>query len=354
MIWEKLMPQNIPCREFIKNLPKAELHVHIEGTMEPTELIMFADRNGIDIPDDIVDQTNNSYIFTSPNSFINAYLKATEVLHSEQDFYDLTYAYLRRISTQGVLHTEIFFDLQTYMPRNISPAIIINGMHHALIDAKKQLGTSGFLIMCFLRHLSQDDAFKALELLKPFGDKVIGVGLATIEKNNPPSKFKEVFAQARAYGYRAVAHVAEGPTGADMIRQALTELHIQRIDHGIGCMSDPTLMQELVEKKIPLTVCPLSNVALGYFDTLADHPLKAMFNAGLTVSINSDDPAFLGGYIADNYRVAADVLDMPCNDLVQCARYSFISSFLNETDKQACLNKLDDYAAKHVCVDEKA
>ena len=337
------------CKNFIEKLPKAELHVHIEGTMEPAQLLFFAERNKIKIPAHTLNQTKTAYAFSDFTSFCNAYWQATEVLRHEQDFYDLTYAYLEKISTQGVLHTEIFFDLQTYMPRNTDPAIIINGMHNALIDGKKHLGITGFLILCFLRHLSEADAFKVLELARPYKDKIISVGLAAIEEKNPPSKFEQVFAQAHTEGYRLVAHTGEDLAHGAMIRQALEKLHVERIDHGIGCVNDPSLIQELAQKKIPLTICPLSNVVLGAIKKLEDHPLKALFDAGIITTINSDDPAFFGGYIADNYNVAAEVLGFSCKELVTCARYSFLASFLEEADKKNCLAKLNDYAKNHIC-----
>lgn len=341
--------KNITCSEFIKKLPKAELHVHIEGTMEPEQLFVFADRNKIQVPSNLITQ-ENKYAFYDYQSFIDTYILATNVLQHEQDFYDVTMAYLKKAHEQGVLHSEIFFDLQTYMPRNIAPEIIIDGIELALVDGQKQFGISSFLIMCFIRHLSESDAFKALELAHAKHSKIVGVGLASAEQGNPPSKFERVFAQARSYGYHVVAHAAEkGDSGPAMIREALTLLGAERIDHGVGCMADQALVAELVYKQIPLTVCPLSNIVLGGFEKLEDHPLKQMLNAGLMVSINSDDPAFFGGYIADNYQAVVDALKLSCDDLITCARNSFTSSFLDEYEKTAYLKKLDDYVAAHVC-----
>lgn len=340
--------KNITCSEFIKNLPKAELHVHIEGTMEPEQLFLFADRNKIKVPSNLITQ-ENQYAFYDYNSFIDTYILATNVLQQEQDFYDLTMAYLKKAADQGVLHTEIFFDLQTYMPRNMAPEIIIDGIEQAIIDGQKQLGISAFLIMCFIRHLSENDAFKALELAHSKHSKIVGVGLASVEEGNPPSKFERVFAQARSYGYHVVAHAAEETdAGPAMIREALTKIGAERIDHGVGCMTDQDLVLELVHKQIPLTICPLSNIVLGGFEKLEDHPLKAMLDAGLMVSINSDDPAFFGGYIADNYQAVADALKLSCDDLVTCARNSFKSSFLDEQEKAVCVKKIDDYLLSHL------
>lgn len=340
---------NIVCSPFIKKLPKAELHVHIEGTMEPEQLQLFADRNKIKIPQNLLTQ-ENKYAFDSYQSFIDTYILATKVLKTEQDFYDLIMAYLKKAHEQGVLHTEIFFDLQTYMPRNLPAEVIINGLEQGLADGQKQFGISGFLIMCFIRHLSETNAFDALKLVHSRHNKVIGVGLASVEENNPPSKFERVFAQARAYGYHVVAHAAEETDqGPAMIREALTLLKAERIDHGVGCMQDKELVDELVQKKIPLTVCPLSNIVLGGFEKLEDHPLKAMLNAGLMVSINSDDPAFFGGYIADNYQAVAVALNLSCDDLITCAHNSLISSFFDEQTKNEHLEKLSTYVNQHTC-----
>lgn len=344
------MIKNERCCEFIKKLPKAELHVHIEGTMEPSQLHLIAERNKIAIPPHTLDQAGTSYLFTDINSFVTAYMQATQVLCKEQDFYDIMHAYLKKVAQQGVLHTEIFFDLQTYMPRGIAPEIIINGMHRALVDGKKQFGISGALIMCFMRHLGVGDAFKALELLRGYNDKVIGVGLASVEKSNSLLLFQPVLAKARAYGFHIVAHAGEQGAGDEAaIGEAITKLHLERIDHGIDCMRDVHLVKELAQLRMPLTVCPLSNVVLGYVKKLEDHPLKAMFDAGLNISINSDDPAFFGGYIGDNYCAAATVLGFSCSELVAVAHAAFEASFLGQAGKDACLAVLSDYVADHSC-----
>ncbi len=342
--------KNITCSDFIKYLPKAELHVHIEGTMEPEQLILIAQRNNIELPSGLI-TTDNAYAFSDYKSFIDSYFQATNALKKEQDFYDVTYAYLKKNAEQGVLHVEIFFELQAYIDRDMSPEVVINGIESALVDGQRDFGITGFLILCFIRHLDESQAFRQLELAHGARHtKIIAVGLAALEEGNPPSKFKRAFELARSYGYHAVAHAAEATkNGPEMIREALSILKVERIDHGIRCMEDPLLVQELAQKKVPLTVCPLSNVVLGFFKKLEDHPLKAMLDAGLMVSINSDDPAFFGGYIADNYQAAADALDLSCRDLITCARNSFISSFLDEQKKVAYLAKLDDYIATHAC-----
>jgi len=341
---------NPNCKEFIRQLPKAELHVHIEGTMEPEQYLQCAQRNNINIPYTTPDQARAAYQFSNYQTFVDAYIKLTAVICTEQDFYDLTIAYLRKMAQQGVLHTEIFFDFQSYAPRNIAPAIIVHGIFNALTDGQKQFGISGGMIMCFLRHLPEEDALKTFERALPFKEKIMGVGLATVETGNPPSKFKRVFAQAKAAGFHRVAHVAEGG-GPEVIWQALQELDIERIDHGIAAIKDSKLVAELVQKKIPLTVCPFSNVAvLHEFPTLQSHPLKKMYDAGLRVTINSDDPAFFGSnYIAENYYAAAERMGFTCPELVECARNSFLSAFCSDERKQVCLAMLEAYAKGHQC-----
>jgi len=333
------------CKEFITKLPKAELHVHIEGTMEPEQMIAIAERNKIKIPAGVLDSSGN-YLFSGYEEFIKTYIQATSVLCQEQDFYDITLAYLKKVAGQGVLRTEIFFDLQTYFSRNITPEIIINGMYTAFIEGKKRYHIDAAMIMCFIRNFSEENAFKALNLLQEYKDKVIGVGLASLEDNNPPIKFEHVFARARAQGYHLVGHAGE--SGTEHIRDMITKLHCERIDHGVGCMYDPSLVQELAQLKIPMTVCPLSNVKLGIFKTLHEHPIKKMFDAGLNISINSDDPAFFGSYIADNY-LAAQSLGFSCRDLITCAGNGLQAAFVSEEIKKAYQVKLDEYSAGHAC-----
>lgn len=338
------------CREFIKNLPKAELHVHIEGTMEPQQLLLFAQRNKVTLLANTLTPDGKKYTFCDLPTFVDTYLQAAIALQTKQDFYDLTWAYLEKIAQQGVLHTEIFFDLQTYMYRSIGPEIIVDGIHEALIDGQKKFGISGKLIMCIIRHLNEESGFRALELARPYKDKIAAIGLASIEEGNPPSKYKRIFDQARKEGYHLTAHIAETSGGSGtFIREALETLGVERIDHGVGGHNDPALLQELAQKKIPLTLCPLSNIVLGYFKKIEDHPLKKMFDAGVITTINSDDPAFFEGYIADNYQAAADTLNFSCAELVTIARHSFEASFLSQKEKEGCLMRLEEYTAGHVC-----
>lgn len=257
---------------FIKNMPKAELHVHFEGTMEPEQFLLFAERNKIKIPYTTLEQAKQAYQFSDYQSFIDAYVQITRVLCTERDFYDLTLAYLKKAYAQQVMHAEIFFDLQTYMPRALPAKTIIMGIYHAIEDAKKMFGMSAEMIMCFIRHLSEANAHEALELLLPFKQYVIGVGLASTEKGNPPSKFVDVFAQAKKHGFHRVAHAGECDAG--MIRDTIQLLDVERIDHGIHVLEDQALVQEVIKKNIAFTVCPLSNVALGIVGDVRNHPLK--------------------------------------------------------------------------------
>lgn len=337
------------CLNFIVSLPKAELHIHLEGTLSPDQYLFFAQRNSITVPYTTVEQVKNKlYSFSDLSSFVTVYQKASEVLHLEQDFYDLTFAYLKKAHMQGIVRSEIFFELQSYIARKIAPSAIINGMHRAFIDAQAQLGISAAMIMCIARELSEQEAFDALEILNEFKDKVIGIGIAGIEKDNPPIKFESVFNAARQNGYRVVAHAGE-ECGPEYIRQAIVALHAERIDHGIACMKDPVLVSSLALTQVPITVCPLSNVALGYASSLSTHPIRAMFEAGLMITINSDDPAFFGGYCADNYSAIAQNISFSCNDFVVCARNSIKASFCDDDLKQKYLNQLDNYAQGHSC-----
>lgn len=328
-------------KELIYGLPKAELHVHLEGTMEPEQFMLFAERNKITIPYKTIEEAEQAYNFSDFRSFINAYSKITEVLCTEEDFYDLALAYLKKASSQGVLHTEISFGFQEYVQRNISPASIVNGIHQAILDAKILFNISAELILCFIRTLSPKNAFDQLTLSLPFKDKIIGVGLASIEEGNPASKFEKVFSKAATYGYHLVAHAGE--CNVENIRETIELLHVERIDHGIQAIADPSLIAELSQKQIPLTVCPLSNVALGIVKNLAEHPLKKLFYAGIMVTINSDDPAFFNGYIAENYYAAITEMGLSLADIIQCARNSFLASFASNARKKECLERLNSY-----------
>lgn len=331
-----------------QKLPKAELHVHIEGTLEPDMYLHFAERNKIKVPYTNQDQVRTAlYKFHDLASFIDAYKKASEVICTGQDFYDLTVAYLKKADAQGVLHTEIFFDLQFDVKQTLDTAKVINGMHQAIVDCNREFGITGSLILCFVRDMSEESALKALELSLPFKDKIVAVGLASIEKNNPPSKFERVFNMARSHGLHTVAHAGE-ECGPDYVWQAIDILKAERIDHGVRCMEDPRLVAELVKRNIPLTVCPLSNVALGVYKNMVSHPIKKMFDAGLMVTINSDDPGFFGGYIGDNFTAVAKSLGFSTADLITIARNSLSASFASEERKKECLVKLNEYVKKHV------
>lgn len=326
-------------KEFIKKLPKAELHVHLEGTMEPEQFLFFAKRNGMQLPYSSIEDARKAYQFSDFESFCEAYIQVTKVLHTQQDFYDLAFAYCKKAVEQGVVHVELFFDLQTYMPRSIAPEWIINGLHRALADANRMFELSGGLILCFLRHLPQEDAIKTLEVSLPFKDKLLGVGLACQEEGNPPSKFQKVFEKARSYGYHVVAH--EGECITTGLPEALDLIKVERLDHGIQIINSPDLMKKVRERRITLTMCPLSNVVLGIVDDIKHHPLKKMLQAGLLVTINSDDPAFFGGYIAENYYAAYKDIHLSLDDLVTCAYNAIDGSFADQMLKQKYFAQLN-------------
>jgi adenosine deaminase len=326
---------------FLRNLPKAELHVHLEGTMQPDLLLKLAERNRIAIPYTTIEEAEHAYIFKDYESFVKAYLVNTQVLQKEQDFYDVMWSYLEQVSQQGVKHIEIFFDLQTYMPRNIHPAVVIEGIHQALQDGEKEFGITGLMIMCFLRNLPEKDAFKALEASLSYREKIVGVGLASSEINNPPQKFELVFKKAREYGYRLTAHAEL--SGPRAVWDTLTILNVERIDHGTCSYEDRILIQTLKQRQITLTVCPISNLRLGIYSNLQKHPLKKMLAAGLKVTINSDDPAFFQASLLDNFIAASEQLLLSADQLILCARNSFEGSFASATHKQQFLVSLDRY-----------
>ena len=302
--------------ELIRSIPKAELHIHIEGSLEPELMLEIAKRNGISR------RERRAYEFTDLQSFLDIYYEAADVLRKERDFHDMTAAYLRRAKADNVTHAEIFFDPQTHTDRGIEFSTVIDGIWSALQESSVKTK----LILCFLRHLSAESAMKTLESALPFRDRIVAVGLDSSEVGNPPSKFAAVFDRARAEGFRAVAHAGEeGPPS--YIREALDLLHASRIDHGVRCLEDETLVAELVEKKIPLTVCPLSNVKLRVFDTMKQHPIKTMLARGLRVTINSDDPAYFGGYIVDNFLAVHRALGLTEAEVRQLAQNSFDATF---------------------------
>jgi len=313
-------------RDFIHSLPKAELHLHIEGTLEPELMFELARRNGISLPWSTVDAVRQAYQFTDLQSFLDVYYAGAAALIRQEDFTDLALAYFRKAASQNVRNAEIFFDPQTHTYRGVSFETVIRGLHEAQERAETDLGVSSKLILCFLRHLSEDDAMKTLDEAMPFLDWIVAVGLDSSERGHPPRKFERVFAKARAEGLRAVAHAGEeGPP--EYIREALDLLKVERIDHGVRCMEDPELVARLVEEQIPLTVCPLSNLKLRVVDGMSTHPLKRMLDAGLTVTINSDDPAYFGGYVEENYVAVADALMLQRDELETIARNSLTSCF---------------------------
>jgi adenosine deaminase len=330
---------------FARDLPKAELHLHIEGTLEPELMFELARRNGIQLPHASVDEVRRAYVFGDLQSFLDIYYAGCRVLLTEQDFYDLTWAYLVRAATQGVRHAEIFFDPQTHTDRGVPFETVISGIHRALEDGRSRLRITGGLILCFLRHLSADAAMHTLREALPFQQWILAVGLDSSEVGNPPSKFRAVYDRAREAGLLAVAHAGEeGPPA--YVWEALDVLKARRIDHGVRCADDERLVARLVEEQIPLTVCPLSNVKLRVFPNLRAHNLKQLLDRGLLVTLNSDDPAYFGGYVADNFRDCAAALGLDRDDLLTLARNSFVASFLPEDRRRVYLDELDRFAAQ--------
>ncbi len=330
---------------FIEGLPKAELHLHIEGTLEPEQMFALADRNGVALPYGSVEDLRGAYDFDNLQGFLDLYYQGMRVLLEEQDFYDLTWAYLERVAKQSVLHTEIFFDPQAHTARGVAFSTVIDGLDRALRDGEARLGISSNLIMCFLRHLDQDDAMKTLGQALDHKDRIVAVGLDSSELGHPPAKFKEVFARARNAGFLAVAHAGEeGP--AEYVWQALNELRVVRIDHGNRSLDDAALVRRLAAAKTPLTVCPLSNLKLAVVKDMTRHPLKDMIRRGLFVTVNSDDPAYFGGYINENYQAVQEALGLTRTQLAAVARNSFEASFLSADEKQALIARLDDYVGR--------
>jgi len=313
-------------RDLIHSLPKAELHLHIEGTLEPEMMLALARRNGIALPWPTIDTIRQAYQFTDLQSFLDVYYAGAAALVRQEDFTDLALAYFHRAATQNVRHAEIFFDPQTHTMRGVSFETVIHGLREAQERAERELGLKSKLIMCFLRHLSEEDAMATLDEAKPFLDWIVAVGLDSSERGHPPRKFERVFAKARAEGLRAVAHAGEeGPP--EYIREALDVLKVERVDHGVRCLEDPSLVARLVDEQVPLTVCPLSNLKLRVVDMLSEHPLKRMLDAGLKVTINSDDPAYFGGYVEENYTAVAEALMLSDDDLTTLAENSLTSCF---------------------------
>ena len=326
----------------IASLPKVELHLHIEGSLEPELMFELAARNGVRLPWDSIEAVREAYQFSDLQSFLDIYYAGASVLITEQDFYDLTWAYLERCRSDKVRHTEIFFDPQTHTERGIAFDTVVRGISRALDDGREQLGISSRLILCFLRHLPAEAAMATLEQALPWRERIIGVGLDSSEQGHPPEKFKAVFDRAREEGFLTVAHAGEeGP--ADYIRQALDLLKVRRIDHGVRCVEDPELVTRLAAEQIPLTVCPLSNVKLCVFERLQDHNLKDLLNAGVCVTINSDDPAYFGGYIGENFSATAEALELGLDDLEKLARNAVQAAFLDARRREDLMIEIDHW-----------
>lgn len=331
---------------FIKHLPKVELHLHIEGTLEPELMFQLAKRNNVSIPFDNPDQVRDAYQFHNLQSFLDIYYQGANVLIHEQDFYDLTWAYLLKCQQDNVVHTEIFFDPQTHTERGIAFEVIISGITQALNQAEQELGISSQLIMCFLRHLDEDSAFETLKQALPYKDKIIAVGLDSSEEGNPPEKFKHVFQEAINQGFLTVAHAGEeGP--AQNISDALSLLGITRIDHGVRCVEDEDLMEQLIAKRTPLTVCPLSNTKLKVFNTMREHNIVELLRKGLCVTINSDDPAYFGGYMNDNFLAVANAHPLTKNELAQFSINAVEASFISPHAKEDLIAQVRQYLAEN-------
>jgi adenosine deaminase len=326
--------------DLLRAMPKTELHMHIEGSLEPELIFQLAQRNQVQLPYSSVDVLRAAYAFTDLQSFLDIYYAGASVLLTEPDFYDMAWAYFLKAQADNVVHAELFFDPQTHTARHVPMDTVISGLHRACVDAQAQLGISASLILCFLRHLSEEDALHTLDEAKPYLDKIIGVGLDSSERGHPPEKFERVFAQARALGLHVVAHAGEeGPPA--YIWGALDVLKAERIDHGVQAIHDPTLMKRLAQERIPLTVCPLSNQKLCVFPNLADHNLGAMLDQGLCVMLNSDDPAYFGGYLNDNFVQTFAALPLTAAHAYQLACNSFEASFVPEAQKQVWRTQLD-------------
>ena len=325
--------------EFIKKSPKAELHLHIEGTLEPELMFFLAKRNNIKIPFKNIDDVKKAYNFNNLDSFLKIYYEGAKVLIKEQDFFDLTWAYILKCKEDNIVHTEIFFDPQTHTDRGIDFDVIINGIFNALKKAEKEFGLSFKIIMCFLRHLSEDECFQILDKALAHKDKIYGVGLDSSEKGNPPKKFEKLFKKASENEFITVAHAGEeGPP--EYIWEALNLLNVSRIDHGVQCLKDEKLVEILAKSQIPLTVCPLSNIKLKVFNTLEDHNLKKMLEKKLMVMVNSDDPAYFGGYLNKNFIEIQKALNLSYEEIKTLLANSFKSSFMKDTKKEEWISKI--------------
>ncbi|MEH0670600.1 adenosine deaminase [Vibrio owensii] len=331
---------------FIQGLPKVELHLHIEGSLEPELLFELAQRNNIDIPYESPQALRKAYEFEDLQSFLDIYYQGANALRTEQDFYDLTWAYLERCKADNVIHTEIFFDPQTHTDRGIEFETVINGIHRAMQDGSEKLGITSQIIACFLRHLSEESAIETLQSIVKHKDKIIGVGLDSSELGHPPEKFKRAFQQAKEAGLLTVAHAGEeGP--AQNIIDSVEMLGVSRVDHGVRCVEDASLVEALIESKMPLTVCPLSNIKLCVFDEMEQHNIVDLLRKGVAVTINSDDPAYFGGYMTDNFMAVSNAHPMTKAELAQFTINAINASFIKEALKAKYRAQVADYLANH-------
>ncbi|KXI21421.1 adenosine deaminase [Photobacterium sanguinicancri] len=331
---------------FIQGLPKVELHLHIEGSLEPELLFELAKRNNIDIPYQSPQALRKAYEFEDLQSFLDIYYQGANALRTEQDFYDLTWAYLEKSKADNVIHTEIFFDPQTHTDRGIPFDTVINGIHRAMQDGHEQLGISSQIIACFLRHLSEESAIETLQSILNHQDKIIGVGLDSSEQGHPPAKFKRVFQQAKEAGLLTVAHAGEeGP--AQNIVDAVEMLSVSRVDHGVRCVEDELLLEALIDSKMPLTVCPLSNIKLRVFDEMEQHNIAELLRKGVAVTINSDDPAYFGGYMTDNFLAVSNAHPMSKQELAQFTINAINGSFISDALKAGYRAQVENYLANH-------
>lgn len=339
------MNMDMDMNVFIRDIPKAELHLHIEGTLEPETLFRIAERNGIKIKFDSVEKLRQAYRFNNLQSFLDIYYEGAGVLQNETDFYELTWEYLLKAKEQNVRHVEIFFDPQTHTERGIPFETVITGIYQALSDGARDLNISFCLIMCFLRHLPESEAMETLLQALDFRDKITGVGLDSSESGHPPSKFMRVFEKARNEGFMTVAHAGEeGPP--EYIWEAIQDLKVQRIDHGVRALEDKSLINELKRRQIPLTVCPLSNIKLCVFKNIREHNFKALFDQGLCVTVNSDDPAYFGGYVVENYLVLQNAFQLTRNDIAQLAMNSFNAAFISQDKKDIFIDQIKKFMAE--------
>lgn len=333
-------------KNFIQQLPKAELHLHIEGSFEPELMFALAQRNQIDIPYKTIEEVKQAYQFSCLQDFLNIYYAGASVLIREQDFYELTMAYLTKCHEENIVHTEIMFDPQTHTQRGVSFETVINGIHRAQSEAQEKWGISSLLIMSYLRHLSEEDAFETLRQSLPFKHMIKAVGLDSSEKGNPPSKFYKVFEASAKEGYVLLAHAGEeGP--AEYVWEAIDGLKIVRIDHGNNCLTDENLVSEIIRRDMALTVCPLSNLELKVVADLKDHPLKTMLNKGIKATVNSDDPAYFGGYLNQNFNSIQQALDLTKEDIVVLAKNSFTYSLLEDERKNELVRLVDEYSLNY-------